>query len=197
MLQPRQNPQPQQIWTLRYSHLMCSYFCSLFQRHCEVVLPSVAQRSMRRQWKNCLGGWFFFLLPFQQNNLQLWMFNTGHVCPLTHWRKHRASKFVLNTWHWSPKSLFPYCVHINHMFTCQNHPLSDPCTQGRLRALVRCPRPPKSSSADTKTGGKHVCVIQSPECEWSTESPESHHRMLEDPVTAWFFVSNWHFTHSN
>lgn len=184
-----------------YEHSGFLTWCVTISVRCSnVVLPFVAQWSMRRQWKNCLGGWFFLLLPFQQDNLQLWMLNTGHVCPLTHWG-NVESKFVLNTWHWSPKiPASVLCLHQSHVLICQIHPLSDPCTQGRLRALVRCPQPPNSSSADTKTGGKRVCV-----CVWFNQqnvsgaprSSESHHRMLEDPVTAWFFVSNGHFAHSN
>lgn len=85
-------PLSQQIWTIKYFHPTCYHFfvqCS----NLTVVLPFVAQRSMGRQWKNCLGGCFFLLLPFQQNNLQLRVFDTGHVCPLTHW-KNMESKFV-------------------------------------------------------------------------------------------------------
>ncbi|KAF3858742.1 hypothetical protein F7725_011943 [Dissostichus mawsoni] len=63
---------------------------STFERFPSVSLPLVAQRSMSRQWKNCLDGCSFLLLPFQQNHLQLRTLDTGHLFPLTHCKEQEA-----------------------------------------------------------------------------------------------------------
>lgn len=103
---PQTKPQLQHISVTKSFLPLCDRSCLMSSPHCWLellmnlhsYLPFVAQRSMRRQWKNWLGGGFFLLLPFQQNNLQLGVFDTGHICPLTHCRKmEREFMASLNT----------------------------------------------------------------------------------------------------